>query len=135
MDWEQSKTSKRINVKREAKLKFSKARSVPFALQEVVETEIDRLEEIGVLGSVSYSEWASQITIVTKPDGTVRICGDYKNTINPVIENDIYPLPSVDEVFAKVQGGKRFSKIDLTQAYTQVELEEGSKKVSRIEHK
>ena len=128
MDWEQSKTSKRINVKSEAKPKFSKARSVPFALQEVVETEIDRLEEIGVLRSVSYSEWASPITIVTKPDGTVRICGDYKNTINPVIENDIYPLPSADEVFAKVQGGKRFSKIDLTQEYTQVELEEESKK-------
>ena len=65
--------------------------------------------------------------IVLKADGNVRICGDYKTTINPVIENDTYPVPTVDEVFEKVQGGKLFTKIDLTQAYLQVELDEESK--------
>ena len=117
-----------FNIEDDAKPKFYKARAVPFAMKEAVEQEIDRLEDQGILTSVPYSEWASPIVIVPKTDGSVRICGDYKVTINPVIENDTYPIPTVDEVFEKMQGGKLFSKIDLTQAYLQVELDEESKK-------
>ena len=43
----------------------------------------------------------------------VRLCGDYKVTINPVIREDKFPLPRVEDIFAKMAGGKRFSKIDL----------------------
>ena len=63
-----------------------------------------------------------------KTNGDLRLCGDFKNTVNPVIENEVYPIPSVDEVFEKVQGGVRFSKVDLTQAHLQVELDRESKK-------
>ena len=78
--------------------------------------------------SITHSEWASPIVIVPKPDGRIRICGDYKRTVNPVITNDIYPQPTPDELFSNMQGGKKFSKIDLTKAYLQVELHKESKR-------
>ena len=117
----------KIHVKDGSKPKFCKARSVPFAMRQAVEKEIERLEELGIITPVANSEWAIPIVIVPKSDGSVRLCGDYKNTINPHIDNDVYPIPSVDEVFEKMQGGSRFTKIDLTQAYLQVELHESSK--------
>ena len=66
----------------------------------------------------------------------VRLCGDYKVTINPVIREDKFPLPRVDDIFVKMTGGKIFSKIDLKNAYLQMELEETSKQyITIITHK
>ena len=119
----------KIHLKKNQVPKFSKARSVPFALQDAVNSELERLENEGILKSVPFSDWASPIVIVPKPDGAVRICGDFKRTVNPIIENEVYPTPSNDEIFAKVQGGKKFSKIDLRQAYLQLELDDDAKKL------
>ena len=46
--------------------------------------------------------------------------------MNPVIKNDTYPQPTPEELFSKIQGGERFSKIDLTKAYLQVKLDDES---------
>ena len=43
----------------------------------------------------------------------VRLCDYYKVTINPVMREDKFPLPRAEDIFAKMAGGKRFSKIDL----------------------
>ena len=40
-----------------------------------------------------------------------------------------YPLPSPEEVFNKLNGGKVFSKIDLSEAYLQIPVEENSSKL------
>ena len=88
------------------------------------------MEKDGILKSVSFSDWASPIVIIPKPN--IRICGDYKRTINPVIKNDTYPQPTPEELFSKIQGGKKFSKIDLTKAYLQLELDEESQKFLTI---
>ena len=47
-------------------------------------------------------------------------------TINPFLEVEQYPLPKPDELFATLAGGKRFTKIDLTNAYQQMALDEDS---------
>ena len=65
--------------------------------------EIDRLEREGILSPVSYSEWASPVVIVTRPNGRIRLCGDFKSTLNPVLENEEYPMPTADELFNEMQ--------------------------------
>ena len=125
----------KINVEPNVSPKFVKARTVHFAMKDVVEAEIDKMEKEGILKSVSFSDWASPIVIVPKPDGNIRICGDinlWQWTINPVIKNDTYPQPTPEELFSKIQGGKKFSKIDLTKAYLQLELDEESQKFLTI---
>jgi len=59
-----------------------------------------------------HSIWAAPNVAVPKKDGKVRICGDYKVTINPAIDVDQYPLP---DLFATVAKGKNFTKLDLSQ--------------------
>nr|XP_029724092.1 uncharacterized protein K02A2.6-like [Aedes albopictus] len=101
---------------------FLKARKIPFNLQKTVEDELDKLEAEGVLTKVNQSNWATPIVPVKKSQGRVRICGDYKQTVNPNLVVDRHPLPTVDELFASLAGGKKFSKIDLVQAYLQLEV-------------
>ena len=107
---------------------FCKPRPVPFALRDAVEHELDRLLEAGVVEKVNFSEWAAPIVVVPKKDHKVRICGDYKVTINPVLEVDQYPLPRLVDLFATLAGGKSFTTLDLSHAYQQLILEESSRK-------
>lgn len=69
---------------------------------------------------------------VVKKNGQVRLCGDYKVTINPVMKVDQYPLPRIQDIFASLAGGKKFSKIDLTQAYNQMEVDEATRELMTI---
>ena len=69
---------------------------------------------------------------VPKPDGNVRICGDYKVTVNSALDVDQYPLPRPADLMASLTGGQKFSKIDLTSAYQQMALEEESRQYVTI---
>ena len=109
-----------------------KARPVPYALKAKVELELDRLQSEGILSPVEFSEWAAPIVPVVKQDGTVRICGDYKCTVNQVSKLDNYPIPKTEDLLATLGGGNRFTKLDMSQAYQQLELEEGSRKFTTI---
>lgn len=63
---------------------------------------------------MTHSEWATHIVAVPKPDGSVRICGDFKVIVNQSLSVDQYPLPKVEDLFATLAGGKKFTKLDLT---------------------
>lgn len=62
----------------------------------------------------------------------MRLCGDYKVTLNKFLKVDKHPIPRIDDIFSQLQGGNEFSKLDLSQAYQQVELEEVSKLYTTI---
>ncbi|XP_064653072.1 uncharacterized protein K02A2.6-like [Lineus longissimus] len=121
-----------IRLKESCSPVFKKARPVPYALREKVGLELDRLEKAGVLEKCTTSEWASPIVVVSKSDGQIRICGDYKVTINPLIEDNAYPLPTSEDLFATLAGSEVFSKIDLSHAYQQLELTENSRELCTI---
>ncbi|XP_055613053.1 uncharacterized protein K02A2.6-like [Uranotaenia lowii] len=97
--------------------------AVKVLITRAVEEEIKKLVEAGVLIKVNHSEWATPVVPVKKLNNKVRLCGDYKLSVNPSILVDDHPLPTVEELFANVAGGDKFSKIDLSQAYLQLEVE------------
>lgn len=107
---------------------FCKARPVPYALRDVVEKELESLVKSNVIYPVKESQWSTPLVCVLKPDGkTVRLCGDFKVTLNRVLKNaEHYPLPTTEDIFTKLSGGKIFSKIDLTSAYLQLGVGEKS---------
>lgn len=122
----------KLHVKPDTRPKFFKHRAVPYALRGAVEDELDRLEREGVIEKVTHSEWATPVVAVPKADGRVRLCGDFKITVNPSLEADPYPLPKAEDLFATLAGGKHFTKLDLTQAYLQCELDSESQKYCTI---
>lgn len=118
-----------LDLKSTAKPKFFRPRAVLFALRDNIEAELTCLEEAKIITKVSYSDWAAPIVAVPKKDGKLRLCRDYKVTINPVLKVDQYPLPNP---FATLSGRKIFSKIDLSQAYQQMPLDMKSRNLVTI---
>ncbi|XP_044760237.1 uncharacterized protein K02A2.6-like [Coccinella septempunctata] len=112
--------------------KFIKARPIPFAIKQKVEDEIDRLVSLGIVTHTNYSRWATPVVPVLKKDGSIRLCGDYKVTVNPHIRIDQYPIPRIEELFCKLHGGVYFSKLDLSQAYQQICIDEPSQELLTI---
>ena len=112
--------------------RFFKPLPVPYAIRGAIERDLERLEILGVIEKTNYSNWAAHIVAVPKPDGTVRICGNYKITLNPVLQVDQYPIPKGDDLFATLSGGQRLSKLDLSHAYQQVLLDEKSQEYVTI---
>ena len=71
-----------------------------YALRDKVESELDRLVAEGTLEPVETAEWAAPIVPVLKSDKqSVRICGDFRLTVNPVSKLDNYPIPKVEDLF------------------------------------
>ena len=108
--------------------KFYRPRSVPFAIKEAIGSELDKLEQLGVLEKVDHAEWAAPIVPVPKGNGLFRICRDYKSTVSDALEVDQHPLPRPDDLFATPSGGEKFIVLDLLQAYQQMKLDNESKK-------
>ena len=113
-------------VQTDATPKFCRARRVPFAICDTVDHELDRLEREGILTKVTHSVWAAPIVTVPKPEGHIRVCGDYKVTVNQALAVDQYPLPKPEDLFTALTGGKRFTKLVLSRAYHQLALTEES---------
>ena len=113
--------------------KYCKARTVPYAMREKVDQELTRLEETGIISPVTHSPWAAAIVPVAKSDpNEIRICGDFKLTVNRAARLDTYPIPSLSDLFNSIGGGKVFTKLDMSQAYAQLELDEESKLLTVI---
>ncbi|CAB4004600.1 PREDICTED: uncharacterized protein K02A2.6-like, partial [Paramuricea clavata] len=124
-------TKAKLNLKENSQPKFCKARQVPYALRPKVEVELTKLQNDGILTKVDWSERATPVVPVIKKNGNVRLCGDFKQTINPVLHVNSL-VHWIDAIFASLGGGQKFSKIDLRQAYLQMEMEEESKKFLTI---
>ncbi|XP_003381425.1 conserved hypothetical protein [Trichinella spiralis] len=105
-----------LELRPDARSKFMKPRSVPFALKAKIENDLQRLVDMGVLQPITRSEWASLIVPVLKSDGQSGYAADW------------YPLPSNKDFFATLSGGTVFSRLDLSDAYLKIEMEETAKK-------
>ena len=101
-------------------------------LKKKIEQEQQKLEKQGIIKPVECSDWATPVVPVLKANGNIRLCGDYKITVNKYTQKDVYPLQRVEDLFAALGGGTIFSKIDLTSAYQQIPLVEESKKYTVI---
>lgn len=121
-----------IHLKPNVKPVFQKNRPVPYSMVTKVSQEYDRLIKADILYPMTNSEWASPTVHVVKPQGSIRVCGDYK-VVNEYIRDDGYKLPNIQEVFAMIaEGGcqpKVYSVLDLAGAFNQLYLDEESAKI------
>ena len=125
----------KIYVDDNAVSKYFKARSLPYFMGDMVGKELDRLLAEDILDPVHYSDWAAPVVSVMKADKTVRLCGDYKLTMNQVGKLVRYPLPRIEDVYAQPGNGTTYTKLDMRHAYEQIERHPESRTyVSQLTH-
>lgn len=121
-----------IHLKENAEPKFFPARRVPFPLQKRVEFELARLVDDGVLEEIDTIntpvEWSTPTVNIEKPNGSIRICGDFRVTLNPNLMSNNTLLPTFEQLTSKLANCKYFSIIDLKDAYLQLEVAEEDRK-------
>ena len=77
----------------------------------------------------SNSSWSSPCILVPKPDGSYRMCTDYRK-VNSVTKTDTFPIPRMDDCIDKVGKARYVSKFDLLKGFWQVPLTDRAKEIS-----
>lgn len=121
-----------ISVLNGARPIFCRPCTIPFAMQALVAQELQSFERNETLSAVQTSEWAAPIVPVLKKDGTIRICNDFELAVNRVATKEVYLVHRLEEMWAKLAGGRTFSKLDLHDSYQQVKLEPEAKRLVTI---
>ena len=97
-----------------------------------MDKEQETLIQVGIIEPIPFSDCATPILPVLKSDkAAVRICGNLK-VINQASKLETYPIPKIEDLFGSLAGGQTVNKIDISQAYQQIQLAEESKKVAVI---
>ncbi len=73
----------------------------------------------------SSSPFASPVLFVKKANGSLRFCVDYRK-LNSLTRNDPYPIPRIDELISRVSKAKRFTKLDIRQAFHRIRMDPDS---------
>ena len=89
---------------------------------EEVRQHLEQLLSAGMIRK-SKSPWASNIVLVSKKNGSLGMCVDYRCLKNRTVK-DAYALPRTEEVFDVLKGSKYFSTIDMKSVYQQEEHKE-----------
>ncbi|XP_058827300.1 uncharacterized protein LOC131687244 [Topomyia yanbarensis] len=105
-------------------------RSVPFALEEKVTDKLSYLLDQDIIERVQEpSAWVSPIVPILKDSGDIRLCIDMRRA-NQAVLRETHPLPIVEEMFGSINGAMRFSKVDIKDAYHQVEISKRSREIT-----
>ena len=101
------------------------AHRLPEKYRDGVKQEIEKLLELKVI-EPSHSAWASPIVPVPKPDGSIRLCIDYRR-LNSITTPDPYYMITLDEILERVGCSGCLSKLDLSKGYYQIGIKEEDK--------
>ena len=109
-------------------------RRLPFAVRQRVKEELEKLEKAGIIETVTdeATPWISQMVIALKPNGNIRLCVDMRGP-NQAIQRTRYPIPTLEDLTFKLKDSTVFSKLDLTSAFHQLELDKDSRYITTFQ--
>jgi hypothetical protein len=96
----------------------------PYRLSPAETREVEKqIAELLLLGLIepSSSPYGAPIVFVPKPDGSLRMCIDYR-LLNAITVKNKFPLPRVDQLLDQLQGAKVLSSLDLQSGYYQIRI-------------
>lgn len=107
------------------------ARRVPLPMLQKVKEELKRMESNGIIEPVTQpTEWCAPMVPVSKENtDKARICVDLKR-LNESVKRELYILPTVDEITAKLSGATVFSSLDAASGFWQIPLHPDSCKLT-----
>ena len=87
------------------------------------------MKQLGIIEEIDEpTEWVSSLVIVEKADGRLRVCLD-PSDLNKVIKREHHPMPTADAVMPEMSKAKHFSKLDASNGYWQIKVDEESSKL------
>lgn len=95
-------------------------RRLPQKQKEIIDKELDKMLKDNII-EPSDSPWSSHICLVTKKDGSLRFCVDFRK-LNQITRKDAYPLPRIDDTLDTLTNSKWFSTLDLASGYWQIRM-------------
>ena len=113
---------------------FCKARKIPLPLQDKVTEKLAQMVRQGIFEPIQpwWVTNASPVVWQRKKSGELRLCVDLKVHINGKVMDEDYPIPDMETIFHNLHGASEFSKIDLSDAYYQIELDKEAKDICTI---
>ncbi|MGL4632137.1 MAG: reverse transcriptase family protein, partial [Leadbetterella sp.] len=95
---------------------------IPVHWETQIKEEIDKNLKLGIIRE-SNSPWSSRLVPISKPDGSLRLCIDYR-TLNNLTTKDNCPLPRIDEITDSLAKASIYSTLDATSGFYQIAIEE-----------
>lgn len=111
---------------------YRKPRQIPYAYEEEVLEMLDDWEQSGIATPVDTCEFGTPLVVRPKNDGSLRICGDYKSTINQFLKPHNHVMPTTDEILRTLSGCTYFFVIDIRSAYMQLRLDDRSAEICTL---
>lgn len=113
-----------IPIKDNVKAVQQPYRRIPAPLEKAVDAKIEELLSKDIIEKVDSSNWISPLVVVPKPDkpGEIRVCVDMKRA-NEAVARENHPLPIMEDFLPELGSAEWFSKIDVAQAFHQVDIE------------
>ena len=111
-----------IQLQDDSKPVIQPPRKIPFAQRNKVKKELNRMVKDGVIEAVKEpSDWVNSIVVTEQANKKdVRICLDPRD-LNKYIMREHYPMKTVEEVAATVEGATVFSVVD-SSGFWQIKL-------------
>ncbi|XP_048002450.1 uncharacterized protein K02A2.6-like [Leguminivora glycinivorella] len=104
-------------------------RKIPIKLRPKLQEELQRLQNLNIIVPVTEpTDWVSNIVIVEKADGNIRLCLDPQH-LNKAIKRSHFQLPTLDEITANISGAMYFSVLDASKGFYMCVLDEPSSKL------
>ena len=93
---------------------------VPYALKEEVRRQITELVDNNIL-EPTHSPWASPVLLVKKPDGTLRLCCDFRK-LNAITTYSVFPLPNMESILDQLSNAKYYTTMDMQSGFWQLPM-------------
>jgi ribonuclease HI len=110
-----------IPLKEETKPFRQKLRQINPKLAPLVQQELQKMLEAGIIAQTRHSSWCSNLVVARKKNGKIRICIDFRN-LNRACTKDHYPLPKMETLLQRVTGSGMISMLDGFSGYNQIRL-------------
>lgn len=104
-------------------------RRVPNSLKEKLMNHLHKLESDGIIAKENGAvEWASNLVVVEKPDGSLRVCLD-PSELNKALKREYWLIPKIEEICTNLRGKSWFTLLDFKDGFYHVELDSASAKL------
>ena len=89
--------------------------------RRVAKVEVEKLLDVGFIEEAHYTTWLSNVVLVKKANGKLRMCVDYTD-LNKAYHRDAYPLPNIDRLVDGATSNKVLSFLDAYSGYNQISM-------------